>query len=201
MQKIPEEYTQRLRTQLEKFVVLQNEEWQALLPFLQWEKMARKGFFTQIGQVANQIALVLNGSFRQYYEVEAEEKTTYFYFEDMLVAAYFSCLTSEKSLLAIQALEDSELIWFKFSDWLQLCEQYPNFQKLGRKIAEYIALGLESRMVDLLTLSPEDRYLKFLTSNKKRIIERIPQHYIASYLGISPVSLSRIRNRIMKNQS
>jgi CRP-like cAMP-binding protein len=179
---IPEDYTQRLRLQLEKFGELQNEEWQALIPLLRWDKIAKKGFFTPIGQVANQIAMVLNGSFRQYYEVEAEEKTTYFYFEDMLVAAYFSCLTGEKSLLAIQALEDSEVIWLK----------------LGRKIAEYIALGLESRMVDLLTLNPEDRYLKFLTGNKKRIIERIPQHYIASYLGITPVSLSRIRNRIMK---
>jgi CRP-like cAMP-binding protein len=191
--------TRRLRTQLEKFVKLSEEEWQALLPCLKFETIPKKGFFIQIGQVANQIALVLNGSFRQYYEVAAEEKTTYFYFEDMLVSAYFSCLTGQKSLLAIQALEDSEILWFKFSDWLELCDKYPNYQKLGRKIAEYIALGLEERMVDLLTLSPEERYLRFLSSNKKRIIERIPQHYVASYLGITPVSLSRIRNRIMKN--
>jgi CRP-like cAMP-binding protein len=195
---IDETHSQRLKTQFDKFVMLPQAEWQVLLPYLHWEKISKKEFFIEIGQVANQVAMVLNGSFRQYYEVEAEEKTTYFYFEDMLVSAYFSCLTGEKSQLAIQALEDSEIIWFKFSDWLNLGEQYPIYQKLGRKIAEYIALGLESRMVDLLTLSPEDRYVKFLTGNKKRIIERIPQHYIASYLGITPVSLSRIRNRIMK---
>ena len=53
-------------------------------------------------------------------------------------------------------------------------------------------------MVDLLTLSPEQRYLQLLNSNKQKILERIPQHYIANYLGITPVSLSRIRNRMYK---
>ncbi|MFN8321973.1 MAG: hypothetical protein U0T74_04895 [Chitinophagales bacterium] len=57
---------------------------------------------------------------------------------------------------------------------------------------------MEERMVGLLTLSPEERYEQLLQSNKKKIIERIPQHLIANYLGITPVSLSRIRARLLK---
>ncbi|HEY0356729.1 MAG TPA: Crp/Fnr family transcriptional regulator, partial [Flavisolibacter sp.] len=65
-------------------------------------------------------------------------------------------------------------------------------------VAEYLAMGLEERMTGLLMLSPEERYRQLLQSNKQKILERIPQQYIASYLGITPVSLSRIRNRFQK---
>jgi CRP-like cAMP-binding protein len=74
------------------------------------------------------------------------------------------------------------------------------WQKFGRLIAEYLGIGLEERMVSLLLQSPEERYVDLLNSNKKKIIERIPQHYIANYLGITAVSMSRIRNRILKNK-
>jgi CRP-like cAMP-binding protein len=59
-------------------------------------------------------------------------------------------------------------------------------------------IGLEERMVSLLLQSPEERYVDLLNSNKNKIIERIPQHYIANYLGITPVSMSRIRKRLLK---
>ena len=72
------------------------------------------------------------------------------------------------------------------------------WQKFGRLISEYLAIGLEERMVGLLMLRPEERYLELISGNKKKIIERIPQHYIANYLGITPVSMSRIRNRLTK---
>lgn len=67
-------------------------------------------------------------------------------------------------------------------------------------MAEYLGIGLEERMVSLLLQSPEERYIDLLNSNKKKIIERIPQYYIANYLGITPVSMSRIRNRILKGK-
>ena len=57
---------------------------------------------------------------------------------------------------------------------------------------------MEERMVGLIMLSPEERYIQLLESNKQKIIERIPQHYIANYLGITPVSLSRIRKRLLE---
>jgi CRP-like cAMP-binding protein len=59
-------------------------------------------------------------------------------------------------------------------------------------------MGLEERMAGLLMLSPEERYQQLLNSNKQKILERLPQHLVANYLGITPVSLSRIRNRIQK---
>jgi CRP-like cAMP-binding protein len=73
-----------------------------------------------------------------------------------------------------------------------------SWERFGRKLAEWALTGLEERMAGLLMMSPEERYIQLLSGNKQKIIERIPQHLIANYLGITPVSLSRIRNRVMK---
>jgi CRP-like cAMP-binding protein len=81
---------------------------------------------------------------------------------------------------------------------LELFDKSMAWQKFGRLIAEYLTVGLEERMVSLLLQSPEERYLDLLNSNRKKILERVPQHYIANYLGITPVSMSRIRNRLTK---
>jgi CRP-like cAMP-binding protein len=103
-------------------------------------------------------------------------------------------------LYYIEALSDTSYISFPYKILVQLFEQSMAWQKFGRMIAEYAVIGLEERMVGLLLESPEERYLGLLKSNKKKIIERIPQHYIANYLGITPVSMSRIRSRILKNK-
>lgn len=114
------------------------------------------------------------------------------------MTSYISCITGKPSELTIEALSDCQLIVFPYSIFKTLFEKSNNWQKFGRLIAEYIAIGLEERMVGLLMLSPEERYLQLVSGNKKKIIERIPHHYIANYLGITPVSLSRIRKRILK---
>lgn len=128
------------------------------------------------------------------------KKTTYFYFENHLISSYISILQQQASQLTIEALEDSEVLCFTAQTLQNLYESFPIYQIFGRKLAEYLAIGLEARMVSLLLDSPEERYIDLLNSNKKKIIARVPQHYIASYLGITPVSLSRIRNRILANE-
>ncbi len=189
-----------LRTYIERFVKLSDEEWSVLEEQLYMEKISKKAFFITEGTRENKIGLVLRGSFRQFYTKEAEEKTTYFYFENHLVSSYISILQNQPSQLTIEALEDAEVLCFSAKTLQELYQTYPVYQVFGRKVAEYLAIGLELRMVSLLLDSPEERYVALLQSNKKKIIERIPQHYIASYLGITPVSLSRIRNRILLHE-
>jgi CRP-like cAMP-binding protein len=133
---------------------------------------------------------------RHYYTRDGEEKTTYFYFENHLVSSYFSAITGKPSELTIEALTDSRLLTFPYAHLKSLYDQSPKWERFGRLLAEYVAMGLEERMAGLLMMSPEERYLQLLQGNKQKIIERIPQHYIANYLGITPVSLSRIRKRL-----
>jgi CRP-like cAMP-binding protein len=187
-----------LRNSIEKFVKLTDKEWHLLEPHLSIRKLKKHELFAENGKVANEIGFVLEGMLRHYYIKDGEEKTTYFYFENHLVASYISCITIQPSLLSIQALSDCKLIVFSYAILKELMEKNITWQKFGRVLAEYLAIGLEDRMVGLLMHSPEERYLELIRGNKVKILERIPQHYIANYLGLTPVSLSRIRNRVMK---
>lgn len=190
--------TDKLRQFLTRFITLTDPEWHALEQQLTIKTIRRRDFFIQKGQNATEIGFLLSGSCRLFYDKDGEEWTTYFFFENNLAAAYQSCLTGEPSTLSIQALEDVELLYFSFQTLTDLYQQFPVYETFGRKLAEYLFMGLDVRLAEQLTLSPEERYLKLLGSPAKRkIIERIPQQYIASYLGITPVSLSRIRRRII----
>lgn len=186
------------RKLIERFVKLTDEEWNLMLPYLQ-EKVIRKNeFMIREGQRGKELGYITEGVMRHFYTCHGEEKTTYFYFENSLTGPYMSCVTGQPSQLSIEALSDTRLLVFPYIAMQQLYQQSHTWEKFGRVLAEYLAMGLEERMVGLLTLSPEELYLQLLQSNKQKIIERIPQHLIANYLGITPVSLSRIRNRVHK---
>ncbi|MBL7746556.1 MAG: Crp/Fnr family transcriptional regulator [Chitinophagaceae bacterium] len=189
-----------LRKHIELFTPLSPSDWSLLVPHLQVKSLPKNGLFIQEGKKASEIGFVLEGMFRQYYTKDGEEKTTYFFFENHFISAYISCITGKPSLVTIEALSKASYVSFPYKILLELYDKSMAWQKFGRLIAEYLGIGLEERMVSLLTQSPEERYIDLLSSNKTKIIERIPQHYIANYLGITAVSMSRIRNRLMKNR-
>jgi CRP-like cAMP-binding protein len=192
------EATALLRKHIQRFISLTDNEWDLLIPHLQEKKLSKNQFFIQEGKKEKNIAFVIEGNLRQFYTRDGEEKTTYFYFENHLMSSYVSCITGKPSQLSIEALTDCQLLVFTYETLQSLYRQSQHWERFGRLLAEYLSIGLEERMVGLLMLSPEERYHQLLESNKQKILERIPQHYIANYLGITPVSLSRIRNRIHK---
>ena len=186
------------RKNIQRFVSFNNEEWDLVVPYLAEKRLKKNQLFAEEGKKAREIAFILEGNLRQFYVKDGEEKTTYFYFENHLMSSYISCITGQPSALSIEALTPSRLLVFTYPILQSLYAQSKQWEKFGRLVAEYLAIGLEERMVGLLLLSPEERYHQLIQSNKQKILERIPQHYIASYLGITPVSLSRIRNRLIK---
>lgn len=189
---------QRLRHQIEQFVPLTDDNWNLLAPHLTVSTIKKHTLFAQEGRLSSDVGFVIEGMFRQFYTKDGDERTTYFFFENHFLSAYISCLTGKPSLITIEALSDSTYISFPYIVLRNLFEQQMVWQKFGRLIAEYLTIGLEERMASLLLLSPEERYLDLLEGSKKKILERVPQHYIANYLGITPVSMSRIRNRIQR---
>lgn len=193
-----ESYKNLLRQHIHRFIVLSDSEW-AMLEAQLSELVLKKGeYYIREGKKEKNIAFVIEGNLRQFYTCDGQENTTYFYFENHLMSSYFSCLTGKPSQVSIEALTDSRLLVFRYETIKSLYNQSQTWERFGRLLAEYIAMGLEERMAGLLTLSPEERYHALLQSNKQKILERIPQHYIANYLGITPVSLSRIRNRVRR---
>ena len=188
------------RNHIEAFCKISDADWELLLPHLEIKTLHKNELFIAEGKRAFEVAFVIDGMFRQYYTKDGEEKTTYFYFEIHFMSAYISCITAKPSLITIEALSNATYISFSYKVFQDLFEKSMAWQKFGRLIAEYLGIGLEERMVSLLLQSPEERYVDLLNSNKKKIIERIPQHYIANYLAITPVSMSRIRSRLLKSK-
>lgn len=187
----------QLRQHINQFVVLTDEEWSGLQPHLSIVHLNKHQLIATQEVVANQVAFVLEGVFRQFYTKDGQERTTYFFFDQQLMAAYMSCVTARPSPVSIEALSEATCLVFPYPVLTSLFNQHGGWQAFGRLIAEYLMVALEERMAGLLLLSPEERYLALLEGDQRHILQRVPQHYIANYLGITPVSLSRIRNRIV----
>lgn len=189
-----------LRKHIDAFVKMTDDDWELLHPHINLHSLHKNQFFIQEGKRETRVGFVIDGMLRQFYTKDGEEKTTYFFFENHLMTSYVSCITGKPSLVTIEALSKVIYLSFPYKILQDLFNKSMAWQKFGRLIAEYLGIGLEERMVSLLLQSPEERYIDLLNSNKKKIIERIPQHYIANYLGITAVSMSRIRNRILKSK-
>ncbi|NVO31681.1 Crp/Fnr family transcriptional regulator [Hymenobacter lapidiphilus] len=186
-----------LRAYIHRFVPLTDAEWAPLAAALRPRQLRRKELFVRQGAPSAELALVLVGSCRLFYtRPSGEERTTYFFFENHLLGDYHSCLTGQPSAFGIEALGPTELLIFPYAVLRGLYDEFPVYERFGRRLAEYHLLGTDARLAELLLLSPEQRYQALLASHKTKILERIPQHYIASYLGVTPVSLSRIRARV-----
>ncbi|QNE42415.1 Crp/Fnr family transcriptional regulator (plasmid) [Hymenobacter sp. NBH84] len=189
-----------LRAYLLRFVPeLTDNDWQPLAQALRVQHLARGEHFLQAGEHRPVLALLLRGTCRLYYpRPNGEERTTYFFFENHLLGDYAGCLTGQPSQLSIQALVDTELVVFDYAVLHRLYEERPVYERFGRLLAEYHLLGTDARLVEHLLLSPEERYRALLASGKTKILERIPQHLVANYLGITAVSMSRIRARVAR---
>ncbi|WBO86456.1 Crp/Fnr family transcriptional regulator [Hymenobacter yonginensis] len=187
-----------LRAYIHRFVPLTDAEWEPLAATLVTRHLRRRQDFSTQGAVSSELALVLSGACRLYYtRLNGEERTTYFFFENHLMGSYQSCLTGQPSQFSIQALVPTELVALPYAVLRSLYDKFPVYERFGRLLAEYHLLGTDARLAELLLLSPEERYRALLRSHKTKIPARIPQQYIASYLGVTPVSLSRIRARVL----
>jgi CRP-like cAMP-binding protein len=190
-----------LRQVMSQTVTIAQDEWEAFEPYIFSKSIKKKDLLVREGQICTEIGLVLQGTFRQYHVIDGEEKTTFFFFDHQFVCNYESVLLEAPSNVTIEALEDSHILYFKKEVLYRLYRLYPKYEVFGRLIAENVYLCAMERLNTFLLNSPEERYLKFLSKpDSVTILERVPQHYIASYLGITPVSLSRIRARMAKRQ-
>ena len=146
------------------------------------------------GEIATQVHFIKNGCLRIWFNKDGKDITFQFFFEGQAVASIDSFINNQPSEYTIESIEPSIIISINKDNFEQLQQVYPkmkeNFQDIMfERLRNYSRLFL-SRIKD----SPGERY-KDLINNHPEIIKRVPQHYIASYLGITPISLSRIRNR------
>lgn len=195
-----EKFLPVFRQQMDKLVIFSDEEWAVVTPFLNFKALHKKDHFTRAGEVCKELGFILSGSVRLYHVKDGEEITGYFCLDNEFISSYKSFLRQKPGLSSIQVLEDTSMITFSH-DALQQLLNHPltacKMERFGRLIAEQLICCYEDRVQAFVTQNPEERYASVLNNNP-RILQHIPQHYLANYLGITAVSLSRIRKRIFK---
>ena len=188
-----------LFTFIDAMVPLTSEAWNDIQHRIVHHIYARRETMVKEGKICRHLAYVIKGSFRYFKMIDGVEVTTYFSFENNWISDYTSFLTSKPGNVTIEAMEDSEVLVLSYADMQYLYNHHPVWERFGRLMAEYLTTCLDERMQSLLLKTPEERYLKALRDNSF-YFDRVPQHYIASYLGVAPESLSRIRRRIMQKR-
>lgn len=190
---------QLFREQLKKYVDFNEAEWILFTQHLTLSSLKKKHYFATPEKVCDKVGFIVKGSVRYYHIKDGEDITGYFSFENEFVSSYKSYLTGQPGFVHIQALEDTKLITFTRKDMEEMLNNPMlayKMERFGRLIAEHYLICYEDRVTAFVTQTPEERYLQLLSTGRE-ILQRMPQHYIANYLGITPVSLSRIRKRIL----
>lgn len=178
---------------------ISENEWNLFENKIHEKTIVKNDYFTKPNRICNQIGFVLKGAFRTFYiDKNGADITTHFQLENMFIVDYQSFITSKKSVFQIEALENSHILYFNKKTVESLFEQSHNWEKFGRIIAEQVFVMYTKRFQSLLFQTAEERYLHLLKESPE-IFQRVPQYLIASYLGIKPPSLSRIRKQLSQH--
>ena len=182
--------------QFGKLVNLSPNTISAISEALLRKSISKGEYFVNEGQVCRYVGVLVKGIARVYYIHKGKAFTSYFNTEERnpFLCAFASFLQQSTSREAVQALEDCQLLVLSHKALYQLYHDHPDFERFGRLMAEQNYIWAMERIHDLQNLDAYENYQKFLELYPG-LINRIPHHYVASYLGVTPESLSRIRKR------
>jgi CRP-like cAMP-binding protein len=178
-----------------KFATFSEEEKQVIEESMVVKSFQKDEFIRKEGQYNHDTFFVLEGLVRQYKLVNGEEITTNFFLEENWIISLDSFSAKSPSPDYLICLENTSLIIGNEKSAQEIFKKFPRFETISRAVMESVFAEQQTFLTTFLTDTPEQRYLKLL-QNKPSLFQRVPQYYIASYLGIKPESLSRIRKRL-----
>ncbi|GAB3497907.1 Crp/Fnr family transcriptional regulator [Spirosoma knui] len=177
--------------------IFTDAEFEQLAGYLEVKKLRKKEFFNLQNEHARFVAYVNQGCLRAFHTNDVgDEFTVFFAFPGMWAGDKTSLYSNRPSSYSIHALEDSEIVYFEKDGWEEAMELIPALEAWYRLHSRRTLEAAQRKLIEWQTLSAEEKYLR-LHEDAPDIVQRIPQHYIASYFGIKPQSLSRIRKKIM----
>lgn len=185
------------RTYIEQITKIDDGDWDIFSSKLIKREYAKKSKITKFGEIENYISFVEEGVVRLLIPNEEEEKeiTFGFSFENEFISAYDSFLTQSPSLYELETLTKTTILSISFNDLQEVYRSTLIGNLIGRYWSERLYLIKSKREQSLLNDSAEKRYLN-LFEERPKLIKKIPLKYIASYIGVTPQALSRIRKRI-----
>lgn len=183
---------------LSKYTSLSDELAEIIIESTMIKNYKKGSLLLKEGEYSNESFFVLKGCVRSYLLSDGEDKTIEIYTEEQPVLPlsygrdipsghFIECI--EDCVLTVNTPEHESLMFL----------QYPQFEAICRIMSEVMMLNMQESLVNFKMTNPEERYL-FLLNNRPDLFQRVPQYQLASYLGLKPESLSRLRKRLVKNK-
>jgi len=180
---------------MSNLIDLTDEEKQGIRDAFPIKTFAKESFLLKEGQISKDAFVVIKGCIRKYYLQEGEEITSEFYTEFQSATNIDSMINQKPSKYYLSCSEDTTVAIMNSEKENALYQKFPRFAEVCRVEMEKMLGTSQEKLIVFKNLSPKERYLNLL-KERPDLINRVPQYQLASYLGIKPETLSRIRKRI-----
>lgn len=188
---------ERLLDLIKVYAELNDGEIASLIQAVDKKLFLKNDLIFSEGKVSNEIFFVVKGCVRLYYNVDGLDKTAFFYTEGQFICAGESYTFGTPAKENYQAVESTELFVLSKSSIDFLLASSRKFEVIARIATENELILCQNIIASFVTKTPEERYINLLETQGK-LFQRVPQQYIASYLGVTPETLSRIKTRVFK---
>ncbi|MES3038842.1 MAG: cyclic nucleotide-binding domain-containing protein [Bdellovibrionota bacterium] len=191
-----DDLNERLKRFLNAMHPIPESEWQRFTKTIQYKHFQKGDYYCRVGEVCRMSSFIGSGFFEAaFVDAEGNYAIRKFYSPGQAVSSYRSLITGEPSEIDVVSLTDSYVTVLAEKDQNALYEQHPVWVHIGRRFGEIEMIAREKREKDLLLKSPEERYLDFIKENEQ-LIPHLTDKKISAYLGITNVSLSRLKKRL-----
>jgi len=187
----------QLKSYVEQYMPVSDVDWAIILPKFKPVFVPKGHYLVNSGQTCRHMFFINSGLFRVYLSDNPVDINRFFAVENTFFTPLTSFLTQNPSLENMQALENGCVLKIHYDSLEMLYQQYPAWSNLFRQLYQVACIDMAKRIDVFITKSAEDRYNELLKS-RPDLIRRVPQQHLASFLGVTPVSLSRIRGKIVR---
>lgn len=183
---------QPLLERLKKISHVSDQEFNEVIPLLKQKVVPKGTYILEEGEICHHLHYVHGGYVRVAVREDIEEKTVHLARPGEFVGAFSSFISRKPSFELVQTITEAELWSIGYEDLQRLYDRYPRWERMGRLILEQHFVAKEERVISFIRSTAEERYQQ-LFNHHSDLLQHVPLQYIASYLGIKPETLSRIR--------
>ncbi|MEM0940532.1 MAG: Crp/Fnr family transcriptional regulator [Bacteroidota bacterium] len=184
---------------IERFVSLTKEEKEVFSEIVEERRIKRRSFIVQPGFVCKHQSHVVSGALRSYFITrDGNEHTIAIAIDDWWISDFYSYTSQTPAYLYVEALEDSVIQQIAYENVERICDLYPRFERFFRIVAQKAFAFSQRRALSNIGKSAEERYIEY-TEMYPQILQRVPQYVLASYLGMTPEFLSKVRKKLASN--